>query len=208
MLNPDFRDILSSFGAEGVEYLVVGAYALAAHGLPRATGDLDLWVNATLENAPRVRRALQRFGAPVEEITEADLSTPDNVLQIGLPPRRVDVLTSIDAVKFAEAWGARLEVTLEGLEVPILGREHLVRNKRAVGRPQDLADAAAREPAVRLRLLNQRPAARAAGLLIMVPIQRQAAGFASRPPDGAADFLRRSLVGSVQPIACHAASGL
>ncbi len=140
MLNPDFRDILSSFDAAGVEYLVVGAYALAAHGVPRATGDLDLWVNATPENAGRVRGALQRFGAPLEGVTDADLATPDNVLQIGVPPRRVDVLTSIDGVKFTEAWAARVEVVLEGVQVPILSREHLVLNKRAVGRPQDLAD--------------------------------------------------------------------
>lgn len=149
MLNPDFHDILSSFGAESVEYLVVGAYALAAHGLPRATGDLDLWVNATPENAGRVRRALERFGAPLEGVSEADLATPDNVLQIGVPPRRVDVLTSIDGVDFAEAWPARLDVTVEGMEVPMLGREHLIRNKRAVGRPQDLADVA--------RLEGQKP---------------------------------------------------
>jgi len=141
MLNPDFRDILSSFGAEAVEYLVVGAYALAAHGLPRATGDLDLWVHATPENGRRVRRALERFGAPLEGITDADLTGRDNVLQIGVSPRRVDVLTSIDGAEFPEAWSARLEVVLEGLRVPILGREDLIRNKRAVGRPQDLADA-------------------------------------------------------------------
>jgi hypothetical protein len=147
MLNRDFSDILSSFGAERVEYLVVGAYAVAAHGLPRATGDLDLWINPTAENARRVHRALGRFGAPLEQLTEQDLTAPDMVLQIGLPPRRIDVLTSIDGVEFAEAWLARFDLVLENLPVPILGRDHLIRNKRAVGRPQDLADAARLEAA-------------------------------------------------------------
>lgn len=95
MLNPDFRDILSVFEEEEVEYLVVGAYALAAHGIPRATGDLDLWVNATAKNSCSVLRALLRFGAPSQSITEADLATEDLVFQIGVSPRRIDILTSI-----------------------------------------------------------------------------------------------------------------
>lgn len=88
MLYPDFRDMLSALSGEGVEYLVVDAYALAAHGVPRATGDLDLWVSAPEENAGRVLRALQTFRAPLEEVRQADLVTPDTVLQIGLAPRR------------------------------------------------------------------------------------------------------------------------
>jgi hypothetical protein len=141
-LNADFRDVLSCFNAGSVEYLVVGAYALAAHGLPRATGDIDLWVRATPENAQRVADALVRFGAPAESVSVADFALSDRILQIGVPPGRVDVITSIDGVEFDDAWPRRLEITLEGLPICILGRADLLRNKRAVARPQDLADVA------------------------------------------------------------------
>jgi hypothetical protein len=141
-VNPDFRDILSAFNAEGVEYLVVGAYALAAHGHPRATGDIDLWINAQPDNADRVWRALVRFGAPVDDLRRDDLTRPDLIFQIGIAPRRVDVLTGIDGVDFAAAWPDRLSVHLGDLNVPVISREFLMRNKRACGRPQDLADLA------------------------------------------------------------------
>jgi len=141
LLNPDFRDILSEFCGAGVEFLVVGAYALAAHGLPRATGDIDLWVRCSPENAVRVLTALRRFGAPLEDVTEQDFTSPGTVLQIGVTPRRVDVLTTIDAVEFEEAWPARIAVEIDGLHVPVLGREHLLRNKRATGRAKDAVDA-------------------------------------------------------------------
>ena len=141
-MNPDFRDILSAFSAEGVEYLVVGAYALAAHGHPRATGDIELWINAQLDHADRVWRALVRFGAPVDDLKRDDLTRPDLILQVGIAPRKVDVLTSIDGVDFAAAWPDRLTVPLGDLNVPVISREFLIRNKRACGRPQDLADLA------------------------------------------------------------------
>jgi hypothetical protein len=141
LLNPDFRDILSEFGAAGVEFLVVGAYALAAHGLPRATGDIDLWVRCSSENAPRVMAALARFGAPLTNIGEEDFTTPGTVVQIGVTPRRIDVLTAIDGVEFGEAWLERVEVGIDGLRVPVLSRDHLLRNKRAAGRAKDLVDA-------------------------------------------------------------------
>ena len=139
-MNPDFRDMLSAFFAEGVEFIVVGAYALAAHGLPRATGDIDLWVGTTGENPRRVRQALIRFGAPVETLSEDDLRRPELIFQIGIAPQRIDVLTSIDGVDFAEAWTNRLMTGVEGLAVPVLSRKHIIQNKRAAGRPQDLAD--------------------------------------------------------------------
>ncbi|QDU65295.1 hypothetical protein [Engelhardtia mirabilis] len=141
-MNRDHIDILSAFSAGGVEYLVVGAHALAAHGRPRATGDLDLWVNPTPGNAAKVWRALAQFGAPLGQLTVEDLVSIDVVYQIGLPPRRIDVLTSIDGVEFGEAWRDRLTVELGAVEVPVISREHLIRNKRAVGRPQDVADVA------------------------------------------------------------------
>jgi hypothetical protein len=141
-VNPDFRDILSAFSAEKAEFLVVGAYALAAHDLPRATGDLDLWVATTGENPERVLKALARFGAPVSDLSVEDLRHPDLVFQVGVTPLRIDILTSIDGVEFADAWPRRVSADLGGMKVPILSRDDLIRNKRAAGRPQDIADLA------------------------------------------------------------------
>jgi hypothetical protein len=140
VLNPDYRDMLSALSDEGVEFLLVGAFALAAHGLPRATGDIDIWIDRSNANAARVWRALRRFGAPLRDLTPEDLTTPDLVFQIGVAPRRIDLLTSIDGVSFSEAWPQRVLVELEGMTFPVIGRAHLIRNKRASGRPQDLAD--------------------------------------------------------------------
>ncbi len=143
-LNPDFRDLLLAFGAEGVEFVVVGAHALALHGVPRATGDLDVLVRPSPDNAARVWRALGRFGAPVESagVTVDDLATPGVVYQIGLPPSRIDILTQITGVSFDEAWSGRESADLEGSTIHFLGRDAFVRNKQAVGRPKDLADVA------------------------------------------------------------------
>jgi hypothetical protein len=132
--------MLAALSAEGAEYLVVGAHALAAHGMPRATGDLDLWVRPTSENARRVWRALEAFGAPLHDLTLEDLSRPEIVFQIGLAPNRIDILTSITGVDFEEASKNHITVEIEGLEIPVLGRAELIRNKRIVGRARDLAD--------------------------------------------------------------------
>ena len=105
-MNPDFRDMLSALSAEGAEFLVVGAYAMAVHGVPRATGDIDLWVRPTPANAAIVMRAIQRFGAPLDLVQPGGLATPGLALQIGVPPRRIDVLTTIDGVSFDDAWAA------------------------------------------------------------------------------------------------------
>lgn len=142
MLNTDYRDMLSAFTVENVKYLLVGAYALAAHGHVRATGDIDLWVESSPENAAHVMAALRRFGAPLHQIEEQDFETPDTVFQIGVAPRRIDILTGVDAVDFEAAWGARTEVEVSGLKVPVISRQHLLQNKRSTGRPQDQADAA------------------------------------------------------------------
>lgn len=141
-MNRDFFDMLSALSAEGADYLIVGAYALAAHGLPRATGDLDIWVRPTSENAERVLRALRSFGAPLSDSTRDDLLRTDTVFQIGVVPSRIDLLTGVSGVTFEDAWASRGAVTLEGLLVPVIGAEELLRNKEASGRPQDLADAA------------------------------------------------------------------
>jgi hypothetical protein len=141
-LNPDFFDVVAALREEGAEFLVVGAFAMAAHGVPRATGDLDLWIRPVPENASRVWRALLRFGAPVEaaSLTVEDLASPYMVFQMGQPPRRVDIITGIDGVSFEDAWPNRKLVTVEGLEVPCLGRSELIRNKKASGREKDLLD--------------------------------------------------------------------
>jgi len=144
-LNEDFRDVLAELLSAGARFLVVGPHALAVHGVPRATGDIDIWVQPDDDNARCVMAALVRFGAPVEAlgVTEADLTEAGMVVQIGLPPRRIDVLTSVTGLAFDDAWASRTIVTLDGLTVPVLGRAALIENKRATGRPQDLADVAA-----------------------------------------------------------------
>jgi hypothetical protein len=139
-MNRDFRDLLAEFNAQNVEFLVVGAHALAAHGHVRATEDLDVWVRPDPENARRILKALQVFGAPLHDLTEKDLSTPGVVFQIGVTPLRIDVLTAIEGVDFAEAWSNRLTTKFADQPAAVLSREHLIRNKRAVGRTQDLAD--------------------------------------------------------------------
>ena len=128
--------------AADVRFLIVGAHALAAHGVPRVTGDLDVWVDPTDANAVRVSIALARFGAPLHALglTPADFTRHDQVIQIGLPPYRVDVLTSISGVAFDHAWDDRLTGRLFGVEVPFLGKNSFIQNKRASGRPKDLED--------------------------------------------------------------------
>lgn len=140
MLHPDFSDMLSALSDAGAEFLVVGAHALAAHGAPRATGDLDVWVRPTPENAERVLHALVAFGAPMQNLSAADFFRPDHVVQIGVEPVRVDLLTAIEAVAFDEAWAERETAEVGGLSLPVLSRRHLIQNKRATGRPQDRAD--------------------------------------------------------------------
>jgi hypothetical protein len=139
-VNPDFRDLLSEFSAHRVEFLLVGAHALAVHGLVRATKDLDVWVRPDPTNAERVLAALEAFGAPRMDLTRDDLTRPGTIYQIGVPPLRIDVITDIDGVTFADAWPERVQVSLEGVDVPVLSRRHLIANKRTAGRLQDLAD--------------------------------------------------------------------
>jgi hypothetical protein len=139
-MSPDFRDLLSEFNARGVGYPVVGAQAVAAHGRVRATSDLDVWVRPEPGNAQRVLRALRAFGAPLADVGLADLSAPGVFFQIGVAPLRIDVLTAIDAVDFDEAWSSRTIATFAGVTVPVLALELQLRNQRAAGGKQDLAD--------------------------------------------------------------------
>lgn len=139
-MNPDFRDLLHEFNAHEVEFLVVGAHALAAHGHVRATKDLDVWVRPHPANAERVRTALRAFGAPIADLTITDLATPGTIFQIGVAPIRIDVITAIDGVDFDQAWSVRVHTQFAGEPVAVLSREHLIQNKKAAGREQDLLD--------------------------------------------------------------------
>lgn len=141
MLNEDYRDILLSLSNNKVAYLVVGAYALGIHGYPRATGDIDIWVAATPENSSLVHKALAEFGAPLGEITASTFAEKGIVFQIGVAPRRIDILTQIDGVEFSDAWPAREIVDLDGLAIPFISKPDLIRNKLATGRKKDLLDA-------------------------------------------------------------------
>jgi Nucleotidyltransferase of unknown function (DUF6036) len=140
MLNPDFKDMLSCLKDEEVDFIIVGAYALAAHGFPRATGDIDIWVRNSFENAPKIMRALVKFGAPTSHLSEEDFTAPDVIVQLGVEPSRIDLLTGIDGVGFEEAWQNKISVTIDDLEIDILSKEDLLRNKLATGRDKDQGD--------------------------------------------------------------------
>lgn len=139
-LDRDFSEFVALFIDHEVRFLIVGGYALAAHGLPRATGDLDAWVWTDESNAQRVLQALEEFGFGDLGMTISDFDRPDSVVQLGFPPYRIDILTSIDGVEFDAAWQRRVTINLDGREVPFISREDLITNKSAVGRPQDIAD--------------------------------------------------------------------
>ena len=139
-MNQDFVEMLSELSAAGAEFIIVGAHALAVHGLPRATGDLDIWIRSTPENAGKVWKALMVFGAPLDQLSMNDLSTPGIIFQIGVVPCRIDILTDIDGVEFDEAWANRRYIKIHGIDIPVIGMQELLKNKKAAGRPQDIAD--------------------------------------------------------------------
>lgn len=139
-MNQDFKELLLAFNAHSVEYLIVGAHALAAYGHVRATKDLDLWVRPEKSNAQKIVQALSEFGAPLSDLTADDLSRKETIFQIGMPPLRIDVITSIDGVEFMEAWPDRLEISFAGVPAFVISRHHLITNKKTSARLQDLAD--------------------------------------------------------------------
>jgi len=141
MLNEDYRDMLHALSDEKVKFLLVGAYALAAHGYPRATMDIDIWVMPSPENAEAVLRALTRFGAPLHDLTKEDLQKDGTVFQIGVAPRRIDIITGATGLHFEETLRNSITVNIEGIEIHIPSINDLIRNKRATGRTKDLADA-------------------------------------------------------------------
>jgi len=138
--NPDFRDLLSIFNEEGVEYLLVGAQAYIFYAEPRYTKDMDLWVKPTSDNAQRVFRALARFGAPLQGVAPQDFADPEVIYQIGVAPNRVDILTRIEGLDFDAAYANRTESTYAGVPFALLGKDDLIRSKKLAGRPQDLLD--------------------------------------------------------------------
>jgi hypothetical protein len=139
-MNPDFVDLLRAFVAADVRFLIVGAYALALHGRPRATGDLDVWIDATPENAARVMSALAAFGAPLRDISVDDFSREGVTYQIGVAPGRIDILTQLTGLTFTEAWPDRMRRPFGDVDVDFIGRAAFIRNKRATGRAKDLGD--------------------------------------------------------------------
>ena len=145
MLNEDYRDILLALSDEKVKFILVGAYALAVHGYPRATMDIDIWVMPSPQNADAVLRALHRFGTPLHNLTREDLQKDGTIFQIGVAPRRIDIITTATGLHFEGAYQRSISVSIEGIEVHILSIDDLIRNKKALGRTKDLADAEALE---------------------------------------------------------------
>ena len=140
MLNEDYREMLQCLAAEDVRYLLVGAYSLAAHGYPRATMDIDIWVMPSPEKAEAVVRAIRRFGAPLHGLTPADLQNDDTIFQIGVAPRRIDIITGASGLCFEDAYTESVEIVFEGVSVRIPSVADLIKNKRASGRAKDLTD--------------------------------------------------------------------
>ena len=140
MLNNDYKEILQLLLNEKVDFLLVGAYALAAHGYPRSTGDIDIWVKPSQENAEKVYRVILKFGAPIYGLTQDDLTKEDIVFQIGVAPRRIDFLTSISGVEYPDAEKDKINVDIDGLHLPFISLKKLIKNKEASGRPKDIED--------------------------------------------------------------------
>jgi hypothetical protein len=139
MFNQDFKEFIESLNANLVRYLIVGGYAVALHGHPRYTQDLDVWVECSRENAQALIRALEQFGMGSLGLSEEDFLIPDQVVQLGYPPNRIDILASISGVEFSECYVRRVEITLDGMNVNFIDLERLRQNKKASGRIQDLA---------------------------------------------------------------------
>ena len=139
-LSNDLREFVESLNSRGVDYIVVGAHSLAFHGRPRYTGDLDILVRATRENAAKLVDLLNQFGFADTGFKQSDFTESDQLIQLGRPPSRIDLLTSISGVTTDDAFATKISAELDGIPVFVLSKDALIRNKRAVGRPQDLAD--------------------------------------------------------------------
>ena len=140
MLNEDYRDILQILLKNKAEFLVVGAYAMGVHGYPRATGDIDIWVETSKENSEKIYRSLVEFGAPVSDLTENTFCEEGIIFQIGVAPRRIDIITMICGVDFKKAFADKIEVLIDGLNIPFISIKDLIKNKEATGRDKDKLD--------------------------------------------------------------------
>jgi hypothetical protein len=144
-LPPDFLDLLTALNDADARYLLVGGHAVGFHGVARATKDIDLWIEATPENAARVMAALRAFGAPLAGLAEGDLARPGQGFRMGAPPFRIEILTEVSGLGFADAWPRRVRADAGGVALWVVGLGDLLRNKRAAGRARDLADVEALE---------------------------------------------------------------
>jgi len=140
VLNQDFKEFFELLNANQVQYLVVGGYAIAIHGHPRYTKDIDVWVAMTAENAEKIVRALNEFGFASLGLKADDFLTPDQVIQLGYEPSRIDILTTISGVEFSTCYDSRVNMDVDGVQITVIDNENLKKNKKASGRPQDLAD--------------------------------------------------------------------
>ena len=145
LLNPDYRDMVECLLNEGVDFMLVGGYAVALHGWPRTTFDIDFWIMADPWNAKAVMRAITSFGAPLMGLTESDFHRPGMVFQIGTEPQRIDIISAVDGLDYADAALRAVRMNVDGLEIKVLSLADLIVNKRASGRPKDIADALALE---------------------------------------------------------------
>jgi hypothetical protein len=141
MLSKDFKEFVALLDVHSVKYLVVGGYAVAFHGYPRYTKDLDVWIKLSPENADNVLKALKAFGFGSLGLKAEDFLEEDQIIQLGYPPNRIDILTTLKEIKFENCYKERIEIEIQGVKINFIDLENLKRNKRATGRPQDLADA-------------------------------------------------------------------
>ncbi|MCK4506715.1 MAG: nucleotidyltransferase [Candidatus Aegiribacteria sp.] len=141
MLNQDYKEMLSLLLDNKVEFLLVGAYAMAAHGFPRATADIDIYVKPDFENASKLYKTLDEFGTPLENVSQDDFAEPGIILQIGVAPRRIDIITTIDGMTYNEASEGKEIIEIEDLLIPVISRENLIINKMSTGREKDEIDA-------------------------------------------------------------------
>lgn len=140
MLNEDYKEMLRILLNNEVKFLVVGAYAMGAHGYPRATGDFDIWVEASLQNSKKIYKSLSEFGSPLFSITEKTFAEKGIIFQIGVMPRRIDIINHIDGVVFKQAYKTKELIDIEGLQIPFLSKENLIKNKQSTGREKDKLD--------------------------------------------------------------------
>ena len=141
MLNKDYKEMLQILLKSKVKFLVVGAYAMGAYGYPRATGDIDIWVEPSTENSEKIYHSLVQFGAPVSDIDKTTFCDRGIVYQIGLAPRRIDIITEIEGVNFQNAYSDKQEIEVEGINIPFISKQDLIKNKESTGREKDKLDA-------------------------------------------------------------------